>query len=84
MFSVFIDHPKRFEKQMRVLPEFMQRKVAAVIEQLAQFPKVQQIKKLSNGGYRIRVGDYRVLFDVDEGKGLILVYGVGHRRDIYR
>jgi len=42
-------------------------------------------KKLRNrSGYRVRVGDYRILYEVDEGTVVILVVMIGHRRDVYR
>jgi mRNA interferase RelE/StbE len=34
--------------------------------------------------YRLRVGDYRVIYEVQDGQLVILVLGVGHRREIYR
>jgi mRNA interferase RelE/StbE len=35
-------------------------------------------------GYRIRIGDYRVLYEVDEAAKVVTVTAVGHRRDVYR
>jgi mRNA interferase RelE/StbE len=35
-------------------------------------------------GFRLRVGDYRVLMDIDQGRLMILVIKVGHRKDIYK
>lgn len=35
-------------------------------------------------GYRIRVGDYRVLFTIDHGELVVEVFDIGHRREIYR
>ena len=35
-------------------------------------------------GYRIRVGDYRVLYEVDESSKLVNITAIGHRRDVYR
>jgi mRNA interferase RelE/StbE len=34
--------------------------------------------------YRIRVGDYRILYDVDESAKAVVILRIGHRRDIYR
>lgn len=47
----------------------------------------RQVKHLQNSklaDYRIRVGDYRILFDIDEPKRLIIILRVGHRKDIYQ
>jgi mRNA interferase RelE/StbE len=43
-------------------------------------------KKLSGGGsrWRIRVGDYRILYEIDEAKKIVMVYRIAHRREVYR
>ena len=54
------------------------------IEKLENFPRVANLKKLTNFNppYRLRVGDYRVLFDVEDD--ILTVYRVKHRRESYR
>lgn len=44
------------------------------------------VKKLAGEGdlYRLRVGDYRVAYEINDGELVILVVKVGHRRDVYR
>ncbi len=42
------------------------------------------IKDHSLGEFRFRISDYRVLFDVDEAHGQMIVLAIGHRKDIYR
>jgi len=44
---------------------------------------VRPLVGLANS-YRIDCGEYRILFEVDEGEGIILVFRVRHRRDVYR
>lgn len=58
-------------------------KIFSKIETLQDFPKVANLKKLTNftPPYRLRVGDYRVLFDIENN--IITVYRVRHRKDIY-
>ncbi len=58
-------------------------KIFAKIENLKDFPKVSNLKKLTNfePPYRLRVGNYRVLFDIEEN--IITVYNVKHRREAY-
>jgi len=58
-------------------------KIFLKIENLQDFPKVANLKKLTNfiPPYRLRVGDYRVLFDIEDTK--ITVYRVRHRKDTY-
>ena len=58
-------------------------KIFSKIENLKDFPKVANFKKLTNfvPPYRLRVGDYRVLFDREDD--IITVYRIRHRKDIY-
>jgi mRNA interferase RelE/StbE len=52
---------------------------------LAQEPRPQSSRKLTGReGWRLRVGDYRVLYDIDDVKQAITIVHVGHRRDVYR
>lgn len=49
-------------------------------------PRPQNSKKLSGGGskWRIRVGDYRVLYEIEEAQKVVNVYRIAHRREVYR
>jgi mRNA interferase RelE/StbE len=70
-------------KDLRVLPENDKRRIVTKIESL-QDGLVGDVKKLSNftPEYRLRVGDYRVLFEI-EGE-CVVVYRVLHRKESYR
>ena len=60
-------------------------RIFAAVEKLAKNPRPHGVKKLE--GYtlwRLRVGDYRVVYDIDDGKVVILVVKVSHRKDVYR
>jgi mRNA interferase RelE/StbE len=54
------------------------------IEKLADFPQGTNIKKLTNfhPPYRLRVGDYRIFFDVEDD--ILTIYQVKHRKDCYK
>lgn len=84
VFEVYLKNPKKLTKQLSRLPSFIQDKVARAIGDLSGFPDVGQIKRLNNGGYRARVGDYRILFDADQRNKKIVIYDVAHRREAYR
>ena len=58
-------------------------KIFSKIENLKDFPQVANFKKLNNfiPPYRLRVGDYRVLFDIEDNK--ITIHRVRHRKDVY-
>lgn len=49
-------------------------------------PKPHNSKKLSGGGsrWRIRVGDYRILYEIDDLQKIVKVYRIAHRKEAYR
>ena len=49
-------------------------------------PRPHNSKKLSGGGsrWRIRVGDYRILYEIDESQKVVKVYRIAHRKEVYR
>lgn len=62
------------------------KKIKKEIEKLIDFPGVKNIKKLTHhpvSDYRLRIGNYRVLFDVDYQEKTINILKIGHRKDIY-
>lgn len=80
---VFANSAKR---QFDKLPRGAQQRLGNVIEQLANDPRPPGMVKLSgeDGLYRVRSGDYRVIYQIQDGRCLILVLTVGHRREVYR
>lgn len=63
----------------------VQRRLIPRIDGLADEPRPSGCEKLTGAeGYRIRVGDYRVVFVVDDQHRSVLVTRIGHRRDVYR
>lgn len=55
------------------------------LESLATDPRPPGCRKLAGTSdrYRIRVGDYRMIYSVDDGKVTVLVLAIGHRREVY-
>ena len=63
----------------------MQGRVTRALNRLAQAPfAATNVKALAGGGYRLRVGDYRVLYRIEAAMLLVLVVKIGHRREVYR
>ena len=64
----------------------VRRRVQAAIEALSEQPRPHGVIALHGlpGAYRIRVGDYRVIYTIDAGRLVVLVVDLGHRREIYR
>jgi mRNA interferase RelE/StbE len=73
-------------RQLRRLDPSARRRVQAAIELLAEHPRPSGAKKLvgGDGEWRVRTGDYRIVYEVHDDVLLILVVAVGHRRDIYQ
>ena len=60
-------------------------RISARISLLANDPRPFGVQKLTTQeGYRIRSGDYRVLYEIEDRQRKILIYRVKHRRDVYR
>jgi mRNA interferase RelE/StbE len=73
-------------RQLRKLDRAAQRRVQAAIELLAEEPRPSGAKKLvgGEGEWRVRTGDYRIVYETHDDVLLVLVVAVGHRREIYR
>jgi mRNA interferase RelE/StbE len=84
MYQVLI--ARSAEKQLKKLPPQAQRKIAAVVMSLGIDPRPYGSKKLSGtmNSYRVRVGDYRVIYEIYEREIVVSVLKIGHRRDMYR
>jgi mRNA interferase RelE/StbE len=72
-------------KELEALPTKDRRKIITRIEGLASEPRPHGCEKLSGlEQYRLRQGDYRVVYSVDDAARSVLVVKVGHRREAYR
>lgn len=75
---------RRAQKELAALPQFVYPRVRDAIRGLADIPRPPGCKKLTGrNGWRIRVGDYRVIYEIDDGAQIITIMHVGHRRDVY-
>lgn len=72
-------------RQLRKLDRSAQRRVQAAIELLAAEPRPNGARKLvgGDGEWRVRTGDYRIVYEIHDNVLLVLVIAVGHRREIY-
>ena len=73
-------------RQLRKLPPEARRRIQAAIELLAETPRPPGAKKLagSRNDWRVRTGDYRIIYEIRDAQLIVLVVAVGHRRDIYQ
>ena len=73
------------QKNLNTLTAPEQERVIAAVRKLAVDPRPAGVKKLTGReAWRIRVGDYRVIYEINDNELTVLVIDVGHRREIYR
>jgi mRNA interferase RelE/StbE len=73
------------ERQFQKLQPSLQERITSKILQLASIPRPYGSKKLHDSNYyRISIGNYRVLYSINDGHKIIKILDVGHRREIYR
>ena len=75
---------RRAQKELARVPAPAFERICAAVRLLADNPRPTNCRKLVNReGWRIRVGDYRIIYRVDDETRTVLVLHVGHRRDVY-
>ncbi|MFH1023362.1 MAG: type II toxin-antitoxin system RelE/ParE family toxin [Planctomycetota bacterium] len=85
MTGYTVEIGRRALREFEDLPKDAQDRIAAVLDHLASVPRPPSVKKLvGKGGYRLRQGDYRILYVVDDTSRVVRIYRVGHRREVYR
>jgi len=75
---------QKAKKQLFKLEKVIQERIIAALERIRIRPEVYIVKIIGDPGYKIRVGNYRVIMDIDRTKLLILIIKIGHRRNIYK
>ncbi|RPI64088.1 MAG: type II toxin-antitoxin system RelE/ParE family toxin [Planctomycetaceae bacterium] len=73
-------------KQIIRLAKPDQRRVMAAIADLAETPRPDGVRKIvgADNAYRIRVGDYRIVYEIHDRVLTVYIVRVGHRKDVYR
>jgi len=76
---------KSAAKELEDIPKKDLRKIIKPIQSLAQNPRHQGAQKLSaKEQYRVRQGDYRIVYSIEDKDSIIDIVKIGHRREIYR
>lgn len=80
-----VELSKRAAKELRKLDRRIQERLLMAMALLRENPRPPVVKSLTGypGYLRVRVGDYRIVYTVDDGRLIILVLTVGHRRRVY-
>ena len=76
---------RKAQKQLAKIPASDYKKVKQAILDLAKDPRPPGSKKLKGRqGWRIRQGDFRVIYEIQDDQLIVIVLDVGNRKDIYR
>ena len=82
MYTIVIDQYARKQLSKISAPNF--NRIIKAINDLAIDPRPPGYKKLTGrSGYRIRIGDYRVIYTIEDKVLTVFVVEIGHRRNIY-
>jgi mRNA interferase RelE/StbE len=80
-----VDLPRSSQKSLDRLQAQERSRIYSVLLRLKDNPRPHNVEKLKSSGlWRIREGDYRIVYDIDDKNRIITVVRIGHRRDIYR
>ena len=84
MFEVLLE--RRAEKDLRRLPQSVHDRIVRAMNALSRNPRPPGCRKLtgSENDWRVRVGDYRVIYEIADAVKVVRVYRVRHRREVYR
>jgi len=72
-------------RQLRKLDAQVRRRIQAALDLLAEQPRPPSATRLVGGAgeWRVRTGDYRIVYEIEDERLLILVLRIGHRREVY-
>ena len=84
MYDVYLE--RAAENDLKRLPASTFHRIVPQIKSLAENPRPSGCRKIagSKNDWRIRIGDYRIIYEIDEKAGAVRVMRVRHRREVYR
>lgn len=82
--SYFLGYSKLAEAQIKKLDKSLQKRIISKLERIRVRPFSYVKKLIGVPEYSLRVGDYRIILDIVEGKLIILVLELGHRKNVYK
>jgi mRNA interferase RelE/StbE len=76
----------RAQRQIESFPLQTRKRISDAIDSLEKNPRPSGVKKLKGDGelYRLRVGDCRIIYAIQDDELLVIVVNAGHRKDVYR
>lgn len=83
--SYRVEVEDRARRELLRLPKSAVCRLVEAVRALAHDPRPPGSKKLTaREGYRVRVGRYRILYEIEDAERRVRIYRIGHRKDIYR
>ena len=84
MYEVLIE--RTAERDLKSLPTTLFHRIVPRIKALAETPRPSGCHKLagSKNDWRIRIGDFRVVYEIDDSRKRVRIFRVRHRREVYR
>ena len=81
-----VEFKKSAAKALKLIPKSDQKRIARKIDSLAESPQDPNTTKLKgdNPFHKVRIGNYRVIYEIQDDILLILIVKIGRRKDIYR
>jgi len=74
---------EKAEKQLKKLEKDVQGRIISVLERIRIRPESYIERLVGEQVYKLRVGDYRVIMDIDKNRLIVLILKVGHRKNVY-
>jgi mRNA interferase RelE/StbE len=85
--SYTVDFAPRIEQQLKLIPKDIKKLIFERIDKLKKNPRPENVEPLQGvekGLFRIRQGDYRIVYSIQDHKLLILILRVVHRKEVYK
>ena len=80
-----VEFTKSAQKELKKLPENISTNIAKAILRLSENPRAGNVRPMVGvKSWRLRVGDYRAIYDILDEKLIVLVIRVRHRKDVYK
>jgi mRNA interferase RelE/StbE len=80
-----VEFERHAKRELDALGAPTRARIVKALDRLAVDPRnASNVKVLHGGSYRLRVGDYRVIYALEDDLLVVLIVKVGHRRDVYR
>jgi len=85
MNNYAVEFTKSAQKELNKLPGQISLRIAKAVDKLSLEPRKGNVRPMvGSKSWRLRVGDYRIIYDIYENKVIVLIIRVRHRKNVYR